>query len=125
MPAIMGTGASPNVEVKSNPYRIFHIYEQLSQITYRLDQDSYVTVKLLPPGVSDPASQQAIVITNNELQSAQSGGQPVDHTTFSSAPRHVHFHNSGNERCHRRDCALPRGIAAMAMITRSSTSSSS
>ncbi|MGH8239393.1 MAG: FlgD immunoglobulin-like domain containing protein, partial [Steroidobacteraceae bacterium] len=78
-PTITGSGAGPNVEVKSSPYRIFHSYEQFSKVTYRVDQDSYVTVKLLPPGVSDPASPQAIAITNNELQAAQSGGQPLDH----------------------------------------------
>lgn len=78
-PKVTGTGASPSIEVKSNPYRITHSYEHISQITYRVDQDSYVTVKLLPPGVSDPASPQAIVITNNELTYAQSGGQPADH----------------------------------------------
>jgi hypothetical protein len=78
-PVITGAGASPSIEVKSNPYRIAHSYEQISRITYRLDQDSYVTVKLLPPGVSDPASPSAIVLTNAEMQAARSGGQPVDH----------------------------------------------
>ena len=78
-PAISGTGVSPNIEVKSNPYRATHSFEQVSTITYRVDQDSYVTVKLLPPGISDPASPQAIVLVNNELQSAQSGGAPLNH----------------------------------------------
>jgi parallel beta-helix repeat protein len=78
-PAISGTGVSPNIEVKSNPYRATHSFEQVSKITYRVDQDSYVTVKLLPPGISDPASPQAIVLVNNELQGAQSGGVPLNH----------------------------------------------
>lgn len=78
-PKITGSGASPNVEVISNPYRVVHSYEQISQISYRLDQDSYVTVKLLPPGISDLASPEAIVLTNAVLQTALSGGQPVDH----------------------------------------------
>jgi parallel beta-helix repeat protein len=78
-PIISGIGLSPNIEVKSNPYRITHSYEQFSKVTYRIDQDAYVTVKLLPPGVSDPASPAAIVLTSNELRQAQSGGQPVNH----------------------------------------------
>jgi hypothetical protein len=78
-PAIAGVGTSPNIEVKSNPYRIAHSYEQISRITYRLDQDSYITVKLLPPGITDPASPSAIVLTNGALQPARSGGQPVDY----------------------------------------------
>jgi hypothetical protein len=77
VPKITGTGASPNIEVKSNPYKATHSYDQISQITYRLDPDSYVTVKLLPPGISDPASPQAIVLKNNVLES---GGPTVDHT---------------------------------------------
>jgi parallel beta-helix repeat protein len=79
-PVIVGTGASPNIEVKSNPYRATHSYDQISRFTYRIDHDSYVTVKLLPPGISDPASPQAIVLVNNVLQNALSGGSPVDHT---------------------------------------------
>jgi parallel beta-helix repeat protein len=78
-PVITGTGASPNIEVKSNPYRATHSFDQVSKITYRVDQDSYVTVKLLPPGISDPASPQAIVLVNNVLQSALSGGSPANH----------------------------------------------
>jgi hypothetical protein len=78
-PQISGTGASPNIEVQSNPYRVVHSYEQISKISYRIDQDSYVTVKLLPPGVSDIASPEAIVLTDGVLQPALSGGQPVDH----------------------------------------------
>jgi hypothetical protein len=79
-PAIVGTGGGPDIEVKSNPYRIAHSYEQISNITYRLDQDAYVTVKLLPPGISDPANPAAIVLTDNELQAARSGTTPVDHS---------------------------------------------
>lgn len=78
-PRIFGTGASPNIEVKSNPYRIAHSYEQISKITYRIDQDAYVTVKLLPPGVSDPNDPAAIALVTNEFQAALSGGQPADH----------------------------------------------
>jgi parallel beta-helix repeat protein len=78
-PAILGGGTTPNIEVQSTPYRIAHSYEQISRITYRLSLDSYVTVKLLPPGVTDPASPAAIVLTNGVLQTALSGGQPADY----------------------------------------------
>jgi parallel beta-helix repeat protein len=78
-PVITGNGVSPNIEVKSNPYRVSHSYDQVSKITYRVDHDSYVTVKLLPPGISDPASSQAIVLVNNVLQNAQAAGSPADH----------------------------------------------
>jgi hypothetical protein len=37
-------------------------------------------VKLLPPGIADPASTQAIVLVNNELQTALNGTLPADHT---------------------------------------------
>src|SRR5262249_23728285 len=61
-PIITGSGAAPNVEVQSTPWLITHSYEQIARITYRVNQDSYVTVKLLPPGVAAPASSQAIVL---------------------------------------------------------------
>jgi hypothetical protein len=79
VPVIAGTGASPNIEVTSDPYRITHSYDQLSRITYRLDQDAYVTVKLLPPSVTDPASPDAIVVLNSTLQLAENGGAPADY----------------------------------------------
>ncbi len=79
-PSITGLGAAPNIEVKSNPYRIFHSYDQFTQISYHIDQDALVTVKLLPPGVSDPTSPLATVLIDNQLQSALDGiGQPLDH----------------------------------------------
>jgi len=79
-PVITGTGAAPNVEVQSTPWMITHSYEQIARITYRVNQDSYVTVKLLPPGIADPSSSQAIVLVNNEPDAALNGSQPADHT---------------------------------------------
>jgi hypothetical protein len=79
-PAITGTAMAPEIEVKSNPYQIVHSYEQFSQIGYRIDQDAYVTVKLLPPGISDTNSSQAVTVVNNQLTAANNGsGQPIDH----------------------------------------------
>jgi len=80
-PEITGTQAAPNIEVKSNPYLIWHSYEQVSTITYRVDLDSMVTVKLLPPGVYDPAHLSAIPVQQNEFTEAfDTNGDPVDHT---------------------------------------------
>ncbi len=74
------TGTAPDIEVKSNPYRIMHSYDQVSRISYNLSADCMVTVKLLPPGDNDVNSSAAIVLTSNELQNAQDGGgQPLDH----------------------------------------------
>jgi hypothetical protein len=80
VPVITGTGAAPNVEVQSTPWLITHSYEQIARITYLVSQDSYVTVKLLPPGVADPASPQAVVLVSNELDTALNGTQPAPHT---------------------------------------------
>ena len=76
---ITGTGAAPNIEVKSNPYLITHSYEEISTLVYRIDQESYVTVKLLPPGIYDPANPAAIVLVDNEHQRPTIAGQPLDH----------------------------------------------
>ena len=78
-PHIVGAGSAPDVEVKSNPYRVMHTYNQTSQIVYRIDQDAYVTVKLLPPGITDLNSAQAIKVVDNVLTSAVTGGVPADH----------------------------------------------
>ena len=79
-PVISGSGVAPNIEVKSNPYLIVHSYEEISTFVYRVDLDSYVTVKLLPPGIYDPGNSAAVVLVNNELQLARdAGGQPIDH----------------------------------------------
>ncbi len=79
-PTITGNGLSPNIEVKSDPYYIIHSYDQFTNITYRIDQDSSVTFKLLPPGISDPADPAAIVLLADQAQSAKDGlGEPLDH----------------------------------------------
>ena len=77
-PAVTGVG--PNVEVKSNPYRITHSYDQFSAMAFNVSADSYVTISLLPPGESDPTSGNAIVLMDNELLAAVDGGStPIDH----------------------------------------------
>lgn len=80
-PSITGTGESPNIEVKSDPYLILHSYEQVARITYLLDQDADVTVKLLPPNVNDFDSDQAVTLIDGERQLANGGnGVPLPHT---------------------------------------------
>jgi hypothetical protein len=77
---IAGTGAAPNIEIKSDPNLITHSYDQSSQIVYRIDVDAVVRVTLLPFGVVDPNHPSAIVLVDNVAQSAKDvGGNPIDH----------------------------------------------
>jgi hypothetical protein len=46
---------------------VVHSFDQLTSITYRVNQAANVTVKLLPPGVLDPADPSAVVLKNNVL----------------------------------------------------------
>ena len=79
--AITGTGAAPNIEVKSNPYLVTHSFDQASSIVYRIDADAVVRVAMLPPGIVDPSHASAIVLLNDVAQSARDGnGLPIDHT---------------------------------------------
>lgn len=78
---ITGTSAAPNIEVRSDPYLITSSYEQNAKIVYRISLDATVRVTLLPPGIVDPASPSAIVLVNNESQTAKDGSNaPIDHT---------------------------------------------
>jgi hypothetical protein len=80
-PTVTGTGASPNIEVKSNPYLVLHSYEQAARITYLIDQDADVAVKLLPPGVLDFNSTAAISLLGSQRQTAKDAtGDPVPHS---------------------------------------------
>ncbi|MCG8589022.1 MAG: right-handed parallel beta-helix repeat-containing protein [Proteobacteria bacterium] len=79
-PAILTAELPPVVAVQSTPYLIYHSYDQISEIAYRLDQDSRVTVKMLPPGVYDPADPSAITLIDDQLQPATNGlGEPETH----------------------------------------------
>lgn len=80
---ITGTGAVPNIEVKSDPYLVTHSFDQASSIVYRIDADAVVRVTMLPSGIVDPAHASAIVLVNNVSQSARdSNGNPIDHTAI-------------------------------------------
>jgi FlgD Ig-like domain len=81
MVTITGTGAAPNIEVRSDPNLVASSYEQASKIVYRVSLDAVVRVTILPPGVVDPASPSAIVLVNNVTQPAKDGnGTPIDYT---------------------------------------------
>jgi hypothetical protein len=56
--------------VKSDPYLMTCSYGQFTRFLYNVDQDCRVTVKILPPGISDPSSTEAIVLVDDELQTA-------------------------------------------------------
>ena len=72
-PNLQGEAAvAPNIEIRPNTYKVRHSYDEFTVINYEVDQDSYVTVKLLPPGINDPGDPSAITIVNNQLQAAES-----------------------------------------------------
>ncbi|WP_444902551.1 FlgD immunoglobulin-like domain containing protein [Microbulbifer sp. SSSA007] len=72
-PHISGTTAAPNIEVKSDPYRVSHSYEQLTRMAYQVSTNAVVTFSLLPPGIVDPNHPSAIVLVDEQLMSAQDG----------------------------------------------------
>lgn len=59
---------SPTVHVKSDPSLVYHSYDQFTRITYELDREATVGVKLLPPGIVDPNDPSAIVLQAPVLQ---------------------------------------------------------
>lgn len=80
-PAILGTETPPKIGIKSDPFLITHSYEQISQVAYQLDQDAFVTFKLLPPGIYDPDDLSAITLLNHVLQQAEDGmGGALNHS---------------------------------------------
>ncbi|TCK18886.1 parallel beta-helix repeat protein [Thiogranum longum] len=82
-PFISGENTAPNIEVKSNPYIVTHSYEEQTQIRFQLDQDSVVSVKLLPPGISDANDPSAQILVNAATLSAEvSPGVAQTHTAI-------------------------------------------
>ncbi|MCO6411406.1 MAG: right-handed parallel beta-helix repeat-containing protein [Thiogranum sp.] len=65
--------AAPYLEVKADPYIVYLSYGQLVKVHYHIDRDAQVTIKLLPPGVTDFDDASAVLV-KNESQAAQ------DHT---------------------------------------------
>jgi parallel beta-helix repeat protein len=72
IPSLRGeSGTAPNIEIKSNPYKVRHSYDEVSTVKYIIDQNSYITIKLLPPDINDPADSSAIVLVSEQLQMAE------------------------------------------------------
>ena len=63
-PRIYGEGAGPASEVKMTPYLVYDTFEQITRIRFSVDQPSHVTVKLLAPGVPNPAAPAAVLVSN-------------------------------------------------------------
>lgn len=54
LPRLEGTGMTPEVEVKSNPYFIQPSYDQSSALTFKvLEQSAFITLLILEPGEMD------------------------------------------------------------------------
>jgi hypothetical protein len=56
--------------VKADPYLVNFCYGEFTHLLYNLDRAADVTITILPPGVTDQASSEAIVIVDNESQAA-------------------------------------------------------
>ena len=54
--------------MKSDPSLVYHSYDQFTRITYELDREATVGVKLLSPGILDPNDPTAIVLQAPVLQ---------------------------------------------------------
>jgi len=80
-PFISGGGAIPDISIKPSSYKVRYSYDEISVINYQIDQDAMVTIKLLPPGVYDPADASAIIIEPANLKLAEiSAGVPNVHS---------------------------------------------
>ncbi|MDO3382372.1 outer membrane protein assembly factor BamB family protein [Gilvimarinus algae] len=76
---ILPASTSPDTAIKSNPYKVTQSYDQVSTIAYSLNQDSFVTVQILPPGETNPNANNVVTLLDRVLQSATSGGDRIDH----------------------------------------------
>jgi hypothetical protein len=79
-PVLSGTQAAPNVEIRSDPALITHSYEQISKITYRLDREAIVTVKLLTPPAQGSVQEVQTLVNAARQQARDGAGRPIDHT---------------------------------------------
>ncbi|RLB05482.1 MAG: hypothetical protein DRG83_02515, partial [Deltaproteobacteria bacterium] len=64
------SGQAPYIEVKSDPYLVNFSYGEYTKLLYNIDRDAVVTIKVLPPGVTDPESPIALVVLDHENQAA-------------------------------------------------------
>jgi flagellar hook assembly protein FlgD len=62
-------GNSPTVgSIQSDPIRIYISYGEYTKLNYTLNQEAYITIKLLPPGVIDYHDPAAITVQDRVLQ---------------------------------------------------------
>ncbi len=47
LPVLRGTESYPDIEIKSNPYRIKYSYDQISSIAFTVNEDAYVSVDIM------------------------------------------------------------------------------
>jgi len=73
----------PAIEVKGEPYLVHLSYDQLSRITFCIDQAAYLTVKILKPGRGNPDVAADVVATllqdtatPHAAQNCNAGGTP-------------------------------------------------
>jgi len=67
-PVISGQG--PYIEVKADPYLVNFSYGEYIKLLYNIDRDAVVTIKVLPPGVTDSESPSALTVVDHENQTA-------------------------------------------------------
>lgn len=86
-PVLQGTEIYPDIEIKSNPYRIKYSYDQISSIAFTVSEDSFVTVDLMEKCFSsdltcsaDPATGSVLKIINNELLAGDDGSIATIHS---------------------------------------------
>jgi len=79
---------TPAIEVQSTPYVVVHSFEQISEIAFRISQNSYVDVRLLSPCyvsdttcVIDHDDPTGITLMERQLLEAEdASGDPISHT---------------------------------------------
>ncbi|MFK5948927.1 MAG: right-handed parallel beta-helix repeat-containing protein, partial [Methylococcales bacterium] len=84
-PKVTGTGIAPNIEVIATPHTVFHSFDQVSEIVYRISLDSHVSVKLLAPCFSSNAEceinhDNGILLFEGDLAANDGAGDPINHT---------------------------------------------
>ncbi len=86
-PVLQGTEIYPDIEIKSNPYRIKYSYDQVSMIAFTVSEDSYVSVDLMDKCFSndancstDPAVASVLNIMDNELLVGDDGSGTAVHS---------------------------------------------
>ncbi len=74
-PILTGGGTAPTIEIMTNPSLVTLTYEQIFSMVYRVDQNAYVSMRLMPPAGS---TQVAVTLQNRVLTTALQNGLPKD-----------------------------------------------